>query len=194
MVSASEASDMEPRSAKGRRTRAKLIKAAKEVFERDGFLNARIADISETAGMSHGSFYHYFESKEQVFRELAGAQEVSVLDMHETGAPADQSPVDRIRAGNRRYLESYKRETKLMRVIEEVSRYDDDVLVIRVQRQQEFAQKLQASIVRLQKEGLPTSRSTPTTRQTHWGEWSRSSPRCGSVRTGATAWTRPSIS
>jgi AcrR family transcriptional regulator len=154
MVTASEASDMEPRSAKGRRTRAKLIKAAKEVFERDGFLNARIADISETAGMSHGSFYHYFESKEQVFRELAGAQEVSVLDMHEAGAPADQSPVDRIRAGNRRYLESYKREARLMRVIEEVSRYDDDVLVIRVQRQQEFAQKLQASIIRLQKEGL----------------------------------------
>ena len=156
MVTTSASSDLEPRSAKGRRTRANLIKAAKEVFERDGFLNARIADISETAGLSHGSFYHYFDSKEQVFRELANAQEVSVLEMHKPGehSPPDQAPIDRIREGNRHYLEAYKREAKLMRVIEEVSRYDDEVLAVRMQRQQEFAQKLQASIVRLQKEGI----------------------------------------
>ena len=53
-----------PRSRKGERTRARLIDAAREVFERDGFLTARIADIASTAGLSQGSFYHYFESKE----------------------------------------------------------------------------------------------------------------------------------
>ena len=64
-----------PRSPKGERTRARLIDAAREVFERDGFLTARIADIARTAGLSQGSFYHYFESKEQIFREVAAAQE-----------------------------------------------------------------------------------------------------------------------
>ena len=64
-----------PRSRKGERTRARLIDAAREVFERDGFLTARIADIASTAGLSQGSFYHYFESKEQIFREVAAAQE-----------------------------------------------------------------------------------------------------------------------
>ena len=57
-----------PRSRKGVETRARLLTAAKEVFERDGFLDARISDIVERAGLSHGSFYHYFESKEEVFR------------------------------------------------------------------------------------------------------------------------------
>src|SRR3984957_1254558 len=57
-----------PRSRKGIETRARLVDAAKEVFERDGFLDARISDIAEKAGLSHGSFYHYFESKEEVFR------------------------------------------------------------------------------------------------------------------------------
>jgi AcrR family transcriptional regulator len=156
MTTAPINADTEARSPKGRRTRARLLAAARTVFERDGFLNARVADISETAGLSHGSFYHYFDSKEQIFRELAEAQEVSVLTMHKPGehSPSDQPPIDRIREGNRHYLEAYKREAKLMRVIEEVSRYDEEVLAVRVRRQQEFAQKLQASIVRLQRAGI----------------------------------------
>ena len=67
-----------PRSRKGIETRARLVDAAKEVFERDGFLDARISDIAEKAGLSHGSFYHYFESKEEVFREVAAEVEVEV--------------------------------------------------------------------------------------------------------------------
>jgi AcrR family transcriptional regulator len=64
-----------PRSRKGVETRARLLAAAKEVFEQDGFLDARISDIAERAGLSHGSFYHYFESKEEVFREVAAEVE-----------------------------------------------------------------------------------------------------------------------
>jgi AcrR family transcriptional regulator len=59
-----------PRSRKGVQTRARLIEAAKQIFEENGFLEARISDIAERAGLSHGSFYHYFDSKEQVFREV----------------------------------------------------------------------------------------------------------------------------
>ena len=60
-----------PRSRKGARTRARLLEAAKQVFEETGFLDARVSDIAERAGLSHGSFYHYFDSKEQIFREIA---------------------------------------------------------------------------------------------------------------------------
>src|SRR5438105_9038547 len=60
-----------PRSRKGVQTRARLVDVAKQIFEENGFLEARISDIAERAGLSHGSFYHYFDSKEQVFREVA---------------------------------------------------------------------------------------------------------------------------
>src|SRR5947208_15201536 len=60
-----------PRSRKGVQTRARLLDAAKEIFEENGFLEARISDIAERAGLSHGAFYHYFDSKEQIFREIA---------------------------------------------------------------------------------------------------------------------------
>ena len=59
------------------------FEATREVFEREGFLTARIADIASTAGLSQGSFYHYFDSKEQIFREVAEAQERRLT------APAD---------------------------------------------------------------------------------------------------------
>src|SRR4051812_34180247 len=62
-----------PRSSKGTRTRERLVDAAKEIFEEHGFLDARISDIAERAGQSHGSFYYYFDSKEEVFREVAAA-------------------------------------------------------------------------------------------------------------------------
>ncbi len=52
------------------------------MFERDGFLAARISYIAATAGLSQGFLYHYFDSKEQIFREVAEAQEQRLI-----GAP-----------------------------------------------------------------------------------------------------------
>jgi AcrR family transcriptional regulator len=150
-----------PRSAKGRRTRARLLEAGKAVFERDGFLSARITDIAAEADVSHGSFYHYFDSKESLFREIAEQVEVRLvamddLDQLEEPAPREGRPggaVDRIRAANRSYLLAYSREARIMRVIEEVSRYDEDVRRVRTARDDELAARLEASIARLQAAG-----------------------------------------
>ena len=122
-----------PRSRKGVETRARLLAAAKEVFEQDGFLDARISDIAERAGLSHGSFYHYFESKEEVFREVAAEVEQRlseplysvILDSHSTA-----SPYERIHEGIRRNFESYRDEARIMGVIEQVSRFDDTLRAV----------------------------------------------------------------
>ncbi len=152
--------ESEPRSAKGRRTRARLIDAGKRVFERDGFLQARISDIAAEAEVSHGSFYHYFESKEQLFREIAAEVEVRLVSMDDT-TPDDErptGPIDRIRAANRSYLTRYQDEAAIMRVIEEVSRYDEDVRRVRTERDDQLAARLETAIARLQAEGLADER------------------------------------
>ena len=41
--------------------------AARRVFERDGFLDARITDITAEAGVAAGPFYTYFTGKEDAF-------------------------------------------------------------------------------------------------------------------------------
>ena len=153
------------RSTKGAQTRARLLDAAKRVFEDTGFLDARISDIAEAAGLSHGSFYHYFDSKEQIFREIAEAQEALLtapapkddedVDGGDDGhdGPDVVSDYDRIREANRRYLERYRDNGKIMAVIEEVSRYDPHVNEVRLQRQKHFAGRSEASLRQLQRDG-----------------------------------------
>jgi AcrR family transcriptional regulator len=153
-----------PRSRKGAETRARLIEAAKHVFERDGFLEARISDIAETARLSHGSFYHYFDSKEQIFREVAEEQEARLTEpTHGARLRTDgeASPRTRIRDANRRYLERYREQAAIMGVIEQVSRYDPHVNSVRIETQQHFADRAEHTIRRLQDEGLADASLDP---------------------------------
>lgn len=151
-----------PRSRKGAETRARLLEGAKLVFEETGFLEARVTDIADRAGLSHGAFYHYFESKEQIFREVADLQEERLLappdpDTTIAGASALASAsaeVARIYRANRSYLERYRDNGKIMGVIEEVSRYDPHVREVRMRRQQHFGDLAERSIRRLQAAGL----------------------------------------
>ena len=48
-------------------TRQQLMKAAREIFTRDGFESARIEDIAARAGKTRGAFYDNFSDKEDVF-------------------------------------------------------------------------------------------------------------------------------
>jgi AcrR family transcriptional regulator len=148
-----------PRSPKGHRTRSRIVEAGQAIFERDGFQQARIADISAAAGVSHGLFYHYFRSKEELFRVIADDVETRLLAIDYSDA--DSAPIDqfdRIRLANRSYIRAYKREAKIMAVIEEVSRYDDDVRRARLKRDDFLAARLEASIIRLQSRKLADPR------------------------------------
>jgi len=57
--------------AQGRKTMAKLLDAGMKVFAEKGFHAARVDDIVRTARASHGTFYLYFASKEDLLRTLA---------------------------------------------------------------------------------------------------------------------------
>ena len=47
----------------------RIIRAATEVFAENGYTNAKLSDISELAGVSHGLTTQRFESKEGLFQE-----------------------------------------------------------------------------------------------------------------------------
>ena len=59
-----------PRTRRGQDTRASLLRAAEAVIGETGFAAASIADITRRAGIAQGTFYIYFQSKDEVFREL----------------------------------------------------------------------------------------------------------------------------
>ncbi|HMB60996.1 MAG TPA: TetR/AcrR family transcriptional regulator, partial [Xanthomonadales bacterium] len=59
-----------PKTSRGRKTREKLLRAAEYEFGERGFHAVAINDITRRAGVALGTFYVYFESKEEIFRSL----------------------------------------------------------------------------------------------------------------------------
>ena len=57
-----------------------ILDAALEVFGAQGFAGARLEDIARQAGVSKGTLYLYFDSKEALFRAMVRARVVSVLE------------------------------------------------------------------------------------------------------------------
>ena len=56
---------------KGRRTDEAFREAARHVFARDGYLNAKISDIAAAADRSVASFYNYYDTKADLLIALA---------------------------------------------------------------------------------------------------------------------------
>lgn len=65
-----------PASRRERQTsarRQRLVTAALELFEQDGFSQTSVQAITERAELGHGTFYRYFRSKDDLLSKLVGA-------------------------------------------------------------------------------------------------------------------------
>jgi AcrR family transcriptional regulator len=145
----------QPRTARGARTRAALVRGAREVFERDGLVDARIADIAAAAGVATGSFYSYFATKEDVLAAVLDAVTDEMLHPEVREAPdPGAGPLASIEAANRAYLLAYRRNAKLMALMDQVFTVDPDFKQQRLRRARAFARRNAAGIRRLQERGL----------------------------------------
>ncbi|HVV35664.1 MAG TPA: TetR/AcrR family transcriptional regulator [Acidimicrobiales bacterium] len=66
---------------RGEKTRRRLLDAGAKVLPSHGYQAARVDDIAEVAGVSHGSFYRYFQNKDDFFRVLAEDASSRMIDM-----------------------------------------------------------------------------------------------------------------
>ncbi len=69
-VGAAGAGPMKQLTARGERTRQKLLESAERIFAELGYHDASIVKITEAAGVGQGTFYLYFSSKKEVFDEV----------------------------------------------------------------------------------------------------------------------------
>src|SRR5699024_8319175 len=146
-----------PSTARGIRTRGKLIQAARVVFERDGYLDARLIDITTEAGVSAGTFYTYFDGKEEIFAAVLAEVGEEMLHPEVHGMVDGDDAVAVIRASNRAYLEMYRKHAKFMQLLHEVSSIDERFRVLRRKRAQAFVERNARSIQELQDRGMATS-------------------------------------
>ncbi|NLB46412.1 MAG: TetR/AcrR family transcriptional regulator [Microbacteriaceae bacterium] len=63
-------------------TRKRLLEAALEQFERNGYVATTIDDIAAEAGTTRVTFYSYFESRQDLMRALIGEMN-EILERHE---------------------------------------------------------------------------------------------------------------
>jgi len=115
-----------PQSERARRAREKrrqeLLDAATTVFARKGYWKASISDIIETAGVARGSFYRYFQSKQQIFvaivdqfreEEKLLVQQLDKLSI----SPQEHDFQKRVRIGIRSWLEFYFRNLDAAKIV-----------------------------------------------------------------------------
>ena len=123
--------------ARGQRTRQRLLDAAADVFDRTGYHAARVDDVVAAAESSHGTFYLYFTSKEDLFEQLVGEVSTELHGLIGELAPVTNSARGRgaLRTWLARVSEVYARHGRVIRAWTEaelsgdpVGRHGDDVL------------------------------------------------------------------
>ncbi len=144
---------------RGRKTREALLDAARTVFESVGFLDTRVEQISQEANVSYGTFYRYFDSKEHVFGELSTRL---FEDMHRREpTAAGLSPAAKLIAANRSYYRAYRRNARMMAIVEQVATFNEEFRQLRHEHRRGLIDRTAKAIARWQDEGLVRPKLDP---------------------------------
>ena len=101
----SGAATNERREARKAQSRGRILDAAREIFFRDGFMEANLDDVAKGAGVAKGTLYRYFENKAELYvAVLASNGEQFERKLRDAGSGDTIPAPDRIRRIARFYL------------------------------------------------------------------------------------------
>lgn len=152
--------ERESRTDRAARRRSEILSAAQNVFTRDGYHGAKLTTVAAEAGCSVGTLYTYFTDR----AELLGAVLDDVEDQmrHPGGRlPADRPVAEQISAANRGYLAAYRRNHRMMALMEQVAMADETVAARREQRADGFLERNTRALGRYIDQGAVTGVDDP---------------------------------
>ncbi len=140
---------------RGLRTRERLVAAARAVFEEVPFRQAKLTDITGAAGVASGTFYTYFDSKEEIFREVAD----DVLSELSRAARRDPDntagdPIRDIAHASRQYFLACLRNAGIVRSMEQLAVSDEGIITSRRNTVRVGVKRVERWIRRLQERGV----------------------------------------
>ena len=104
---------------KGRRTDEAFREAARLVFARDGYLNAKISDIAAAADRSVASFYNYYDTKADLLIALAEEFHAEATSMAVLPYRAGLAPEEALREAVAGFWRTYaKRRGELIGIFQ----------------------------------------------------------------------------
>lgn len=113
-----------PRTERGRKTLRKLLDAAGLEFGERGFHDTSITAITRRAGTALGSFYTYFQSKEEIFQALVADLSDRVRETARQAVPAQGNALDIEQAALRAFLTFAHEHKEIYRIIDEAEFVD----------------------------------------------------------------------
>lgn len=121
------------------------------MFERDGYMDARVTDIVAEANLAHGSFYTYFTSKRDVFEAVLAEVRV-VINEAVSHAPEDVTgdTLGNLDRANRRYLRAHRANAKLLALADQVAATDPAVMATRRETRRTHVARVEQTIRALQ--------------------------------------------
>ena len=108
-----------PKTSRGRKTRRRILDAAEAEFGEKGFHDGSISGITQRAGVALGTFYTYFDSKEEIFQALVSYMSRRIREwIGERVADAtDRLTAERL--GIEAYIEFARQHKGIYRIISE---------------------------------------------------------------------------
>jgi AcrR family transcriptional regulator len=116
----------EPRTERGRRTLRAILDAASAEFGQRGYHDTGITQITQRAGVALGTFYTYFDSKEEVFRALVRDLSAQVRDTVGPQLLKSDSYFDAERIGREAFFQFATEHKEIYRIIDEAEFVDPE--------------------------------------------------------------------
>lgn len=130
-----------PRS---RATRSAVLESALEVFVDRGFHSATVDDITARADVAHGTFYRYFENKQDVLNTLV--KEAMTRIPHPAYDLASADIFNLVREDVAAFFDNVARHVDLFRIWTEAAAYDDRVANSRRSMRNPFVRRIRDAI------------------------------------------------
>jgi AcrR family transcriptional regulator len=125
---------MKQLTARGERTRQKLLESAERIFAEVGYHAASIVKITEAAGVGQGTFYLYFSSKKQVFDEVVLDLNARVRHAMTEAAEQGTTRAERELLGFGAFFRFTADHPALYRIIRQAEFVSPETLVIHYER------------------------------------------------------------
>ncbi|MDH6291986.1 TetR/AcrR family transcriptional regulator [Rhodococcus opacus] len=145
--------DEGPLTDRGAQRKQALIQAARRVFERKGFIEATVRDITTEAGVSHGTFYTYFDTKEAAFAAVSNAVVESMLTALAVPTPSHDFH-GRVRDSVRRYVHAYRPHATIIGLMEQVGTFSPEMRQLRLDVRKAFVTRTRRGIESMKARGV----------------------------------------
>ena len=98
--------------------RDRIIKAAIEVFAKNGFYNSKISEIAKKAGIADGTIYLYFKNKDDILISLFEEEMKKIIGRVRKEIDRASDPLEKLRIFTRAHLDILEENRSLAAVIQ----------------------------------------------------------------------------